>query len=69
MSAGDKVVERIFLPIAECIVMKFFVVIARLDRAIQRKNVDYPVKSDADLREESLRPDNDSRWNRINYEY
>jgi hypothetical protein len=27
---------------------------------IQRKGLDYPVKSDADLREESLRPDNDN---------
>jgi hypothetical protein len=32
-------------------------VIARLDRAIQRKNVDYPVK-----------PDNDSHWNNVRYE-
>jgi len=40
---------------------------ARLDRAIQREIVDYPVKSDADFREEVLRPDNDSHWNRGRY--
>jgi len=27
------------------------------------KKLDYPVKSDADLREESLRPYNDKHWN------
>jgi len=60
--------------------LRFFVsVIARLveatlsedshrDRAIQKKELDYPVKSDADLREESLRPDNDKHWNRVRYE-
>ena len=32
-------------------------VIARLDRAIQRKELDYPVK-----------PDNDNHWNRVRYE-
>jgi hypothetical protein len=41
-------------------------VIARLDRAIQirqysGKELDSPVKSDADLREESLRPENDNK--------
>jgi hypothetical protein len=43
-------------------------VIAQLDWAIQKKQLDYPVKSDADLREESLRPDNDNHWNRVRYE-
>jgi hypothetical protein len=32
-------------------------VIARLDRAIQKKELDYPVK-----------PDNDNHWNRVQYE-
>jgi hypothetical protein len=45
----------------------FASVIPRLDRGIQRKAMDYPVKSDADLREESLRPDNDNHWNRVLY--
>jgi hypothetical protein len=31
-------------------------VIARLDRAIQKKELDYPVK-----------PDNDKHWNRVRY--
>jgi hypothetical protein len=35
----------------------FVSVIARLDRAIQIKGMDYPVK-----------PDNDSHWNRVRYE-
>jgi hypothetical protein len=35
----------------------------------RQKELDYPVKSDADLREESLRPDNDKYWNRGRYEY
>ena len=43
-------------------------VIAQLDWAIQKKELDYPVKSDADLREESLRPDNNKDWNRVHYE-
>jgi hypothetical protein len=38
--------------------LSFYVsVIARLDRAIQRKELDYPVK-----------PDNDNLWNRVRYE-
>jgi len=38
-------------------VLSFLVsVIARLDRAIQRKELDYPVK-----------PDNDKHWNRVRY--
>ncbi len=36
--------------------------------AIQKKELDYPVKSDADLREESLRPDNDKHRNRVSYQ-
>ena len=66
----------IFKDLKSC--LRFFVsVIARLDRspqatrrgeAIQKKELDYPVKSDADLREESLRPDNDKHWNRVRYE-
>jgi hypothetical protein len=57
--------------------LNFFSVIARLDRspqatrrgeAIQRKELDYPVKSYADLREESLRPDNYNHWNRVGHE-
>ena len=35
----------------------FETVIARLDRAIQRKKLDYPVK-----------PDNDKHWKSIHYE-
>ena len=34
----------------------------------RKKELDYPVKSDADLHEESLRPYNDNHWNRIRYE-
>jgi len=48
--------------------ISFGSVIAQLDWAIQKKELDYPVKSDADLREESLRPDNDKHWNRSRYE-
>jgi hypothetical protein len=40
--------------------ISFGSVIAQLDWAIQKKELDYPVKSDADLREEALRPDNDN---------
>ena len=35
----------------------FVSVIARLDRAIQREELDYPVE-----------PDNDNHWNRVLYE-
>ena len=49
-------------------VIFFCSVIAQLDWAIQKKELDYPVKSDADLREEALRPDNDNHWNRVRYE-
>ena len=48
--------------------ISFGSVIAQLDWAIQKKELDYPVKSDADLREEALRPDNDKHWNRVRYE-
>jgi len=37
--------------------LSFFFVIARLDRAIQGKELDYPVE-----------PDNDNHWNRVRYE-
>jgi hypothetical protein len=56
--------------------ISFSSVIAQLDfdvSSVERlgnpeKELDYPVKSDADLREESLRPDNDNHWNRVRYE-
>jgi hypothetical protein len=35
----------------------FISVIPRLDRGIQKKELDYPVK-----------PDNDNHWNRVRYE-
>ena len=40
-------------------VLSFLVsVIARLDRAIQRNGLDYPVE-----------PDNDKHWNEVRYDY
>ena len=42
----------------ESYLISFGSVIAQLDWAIQKKELDYPVK-----------PDNDNHWNRVRYEY